>query len=120
MVTIAGITWFSDFPTTSGAYDTTFSVGDAFVTRLDPSKIGSAQLVYSTFLGGTPVFIPNRGWVGGSDSANALSVDAIGVVTVAGWTTSINFPTTSGAYDTTFNGGYTDAFVSRLDPSTRR
>jgi hypothetical protein len=52
---------------------------------------------------------------GGGD--DALSVDSSGVVTVTGWTTSINFPTTSGAYDTTYNGPfYYDVFVSRLDP----
>ena len=28
---------------------------------------------------------------------------------------STNFPTTSGAFDTTFNGGPDDAFVTRLD-----
>jgi hypothetical protein len=107
-VTVAGTTGSTDFPITSGAYDTTYGGGtyggDAFVSRLDPSKTGKAQLVYSTFLGGS-----------GSDAANALAVDGNGVVTVAGDTRSRNFPTTSGAYDTTHNG-VEDVFVSRLDP----
>jgi len=42
--------------------------------------------------------------LGGHGGADALSVDSSGVVTVTGWTTSINFPTTSGAYDTTHDG----------------
>ncbi len=105
VVTVAGYAASTKFPTTSGAYDTTYNGGaDAFVSRLHPSKTGSAQLVYSTFLGGTKF-----------DEASALSVDASGVVTVAGLTDSTNFPTTSGAYDTT--SGDRDAFVSRLDPS---
>ena len=106
VVTVAGYSWSANFPTTSGAYNTTFNGCDVFVSRLDPTRAGSAQLVYSTFLGG-----------GGSNAFLALSVDASGVVTVAGHTYSTNFPTTSGAYDRTYNGpryGY-DAFVSRLD-----
>jgi hypothetical protein len=105
VVTVAGRTGSTNFPTTSRAYDTIFNGGDAFVSRLDPNKTGTAQLVYGTFLGGS-----------GSDQAYGLSVDTGGVLTVAGWTRSTNFPTTSGAYDTTSNGGG-DAFVSRLDPS---
>ena len=65
-------------------------------------------LVWSTFLGGTD-------W----DEARALTLDAQGQATVAGWTRSANFPTTPGAFDTTHNGGaypYNDAFVTRLSP----
>jgi hypothetical protein len=62
-------------------------------------------LVWSTFLGGT-----------NSDQANAIALDAQGAATVAGTTNSINFPTTPGAFDTTYDGGNTvgDAFVTRL------
>jgi len=108
VVTIAGTTESPDLPTTAGAY-ATFLGGqaDAFVSRLDLTRSGSAQLVYSTFLGG------------GFDDfevARALSVDPNGVVSVAGVTRSANFPTTAGAYATSFAGAL-DGFVSRLDPS---
>jgi hypothetical protein len=111
VVTVTGGTNSWNFPTTSGAYATTLKgpknsfprLGDGFVSRLDPQKRGSAQLLYSTFLGGTS-----------NESLMALSVDASGVATVAGWTSSTDFPTTSGAFDTTGNG-LNDAFVSRLD-----
>ena len=50
---VTGLTNSADFPTTPGAFDTTFNGGsDAFVTKLNAS--GSA-LAYSTFLGGTNV-----------------------------------------------------------------
>jgi hypothetical protein len=107
-VTLAGGTNSKNFPTTRGAHATTYNGGppwfraDAFACRLDPRKIGAAQLVYSTFLGGSQ-----------GEGAPALSVDASGVVTVTGSTGSTDFPTTRGAYDTTYNRG--DAFVSRLD-----
>ena len=103
--TVTGYTYSSDFPTTPGAFETSYSSGDhgeAFVTRLSPT---ASTLVYSTFLGGANL-----------DSASALAVDAAGVATVAGQTDSPDFPTTPGAFDTSFGGG-TDAFVTRLSPN---
>ncbi len=97
--TVAGRAYSTDFPTTPGAFDTSWNAGDAFVTRLSPT---GASLIYSTFLGGT-----------GFDFASALALDAQGAATVAG-VTFADFPTTPGAFDTTHNGNE-DAFVTRLD-----
>ena len=48
---VTGLTDSANYPTTPGAFDTTFNgAWDAFVTKLNAS--GSA-LAYSTFLGGT-------------------------------------------------------------------
>ncbi len=41
-------------------------------------------------------------------------MDAAGSAYVTGYTYSTDFPTTAGAYDSSFNGG-TDAFVTKLD-----
>jgi beta-propeller repeat-containing protein len=46
-------------------------------------------LSYSTYLGGLNF-----------DQANGSAVDALGNAYVAGFTSSANFPTTSGAFDT--------------------
>ena len=106
--TVVGYTQSSDFPTTPNAFDTTLGGGDAFVTRLNAD--GSA-LEYGTFLGSAD-----------GDRASAVAVDDAGRATVVG-ETSGNFPTTPGAFDTTFNwdgnwicGGSPcpDAFVTRL------
>jgi hypothetical protein len=105
IVTVAGTTESTNFPTTKNAYRTSSSRTEAFVSQLDLSKTGSAQLVYSTHLGGKS-----------SDHGNALSVDASGVVTVAGTTSSTDFPRTPGAYGKAHTGPR-HAFVSRLDPS---
>jgi hypothetical protein len=99
---VTGETDSSDFPTTAGAFQPAKAGGlDAYVTTLNRS--GSA-LVYSTYLGGSGTEIPN-----------GISVDRRGHVFVTGRTGSPNFPTTAGAYDTTFNGGGRDAFVTKFD-----
>jgi len=103
---VTGATQSANFPTTAGAFQTTFGGGGPFVTKLDPT--GSA-LVYSTYLGN-------------SAGASAIAVDANGNAYVTGGTYSTNFPTTAGAFQTTYAGGYTgystgDAFVTKLDPT---
>jgi hypothetical protein len=106
-VYMSGYTQSSDFPTADGAFDTTYNGGsaDIFVARL--SADGS-QLPWSTFLGAS----------GFNDDVPAGIVldQASGLVTVAGVAKWSDFPTTPGAYDTTYNGDF-DGFLARLDPS---
>ena len=100
---LTGATYSNDFPTTSGAYDKVQSGNkDAFISKLDGSL---STLVASTYLGG---------WL--SEGGDGIATDASGNIYVAGDTFSSDFPTTSGAYDTTYNQGY-DLFLSRLDGS---
>jgi beta-propeller repeat-containing protein len=102
---VTGYAYSPDFPTTTGAYDTTSNgSADAFVTKLDPS----GNLIYSTYLGGT-----------GNDFGNGISVDGGGNAYLAGDTSSDDFPTTPGAFDTTPDSSpfVDDAFVTKLNPS---
>ena len=102
---VAGETISSNFPTTSGAFSRVLNGAfDAFVTKLNPT--GSA-LVYSTYLGGSEVEFAER---------IALSKDGSNQAYIVGTTSSPNFPTTPGAFDTTANGGF-DVFVTRLNAS---
>ncbi|MEK7812978.1 MAG: SBBP repeat-containing protein, partial [Candidatus Desantisbacteria bacterium] len=103
-VFVAGYTYSSNFPTTTNAYDTSHNGScDAFVSKLDNSL---TSLLSSTFIGGSS-------W----DYANAICLDQSGNLFIAGYTDSSNYPTTIGAYDTSYNGGYYDVFVSKLDNS---
>src|SRR5438552_3467713 len=101
---VTGVTRSTDFPTASPLQATTGGgvEGDAFVTKLDPT--GSA-LVYSTYLGGR-----------GVDYGYGIAVDAAGSAYVTGQTTSTDFPTTIGAFQTTKGGSY-NAFVTKLNPT---
>ena len=100
---VTGLTESSSFPTTAGAFQTSYGGGsyDAFVTKLNAA--GTA-LVYSTYLGG-------NSW----DEGCGIAVDAAGEAYVTGYTESTNFPTTAGAFQTNFGGGNEDAFVAKLN-----
>lgn len=112
--TVIGSTYSDDFPTTPGAYDGTFNGGgtygtDVFAARLSPN---GSTLRYGTYLGGTD-----------DDEAYDVAVGPDGVATVVGDTLGSGFPTTPGAYDTSYNGGGQfgggDAFAARLTANGR-
>jgi predicted outer membrane repeat protein len=102
-VYICGGTHSSDFPTTPGGYDTTYNGnGDFFVTKLYPTL---DHLYYSTYIGGSTSI----------DYAFGIQVDNLGQAYIAGRTESSGFPTTPGAFDTTFNGIYYDSVLIKLN-----
>lgn len=97
-----GWTRSSNFPTTPGAYDRTHNGDmDVFITKLQPD---GSSLLYSTFLGGSRV----------DQCRGGMDFDAQGNIYLSGYTDSLNFPTTDGAIQQTFKGGYGDAFVAKL------
>jgi hypothetical protein len=98
---VTGETGFN-FPTTPGAAQTTpAGQGEVFVTKLDAAGSG---LVYSTYLGGSDF-----------DRVLDIAVDDAGSAYVSGATTSTDFPTTAGAAQTTYAGGFFDVYVTRLN-----
>src|SRR5439155_1099301 len=88
---LTGFTTSPNFPTTAGALDTPLDGGiDALVTKFDAS---GADLVYSSYLGGT-----------NADYGFGIAVDGAGDAYLTGYTAASDFPTTAGAFDTTYNG----------------
>ncbi|MGA1819375.1 MAG: fibronectin type III domain-containing protein [Thermoplasmatota archaeon] len=71
----------------------------------DPSRtVVIDPLIYSTFLGGI-------GWEEGWD----MDLDSEGCAYLSRYTASVDFPVTSGSYDTTHNGGDWDVYVTKLN-----
>jgi hypothetical protein len=100
---VTGNTTSPDFPTTPGAFQTAFAgIGDAFVTKLNRRGTG---LVYSTYLGSSSGFAVGFG----------IAIDEAGNAYVTGPTNSPNFPTTPGAFQPAFGGGFSDTFVTKLN-----
>jgi hypothetical protein len=98
---VTGGTTSADFPTTSGAYESSlFGSRGAFVTELNAA---GSEIVYSTYLCGSY-----------SDSGSGIAVSSTGIVYVTGSTTSINFPATAGAYQSTL-AGTQNAFVAKIN-----
>jgi hypothetical protein len=96
---ITGVTNSTNFPTLSPEQSSYAGSGDAFVLKLNST--GSA-VVYSTYLGGT-----------GADAAAAVAVDPTGDAFITGTTMSVDFPTTTGAFQAAY-GGNGDAFITEL------
>jgi hypothetical protein len=101
---LTGWTESSDFPITSGAFQTTFGAGStsAFITKLNAS---GSDLAYSTYLGTTG---------GGFVYCCALAIDGSGDAYVMG-RTNTTMPITPGAFQTV-PGPYEHIFVTKLNP----
>ncbi len=109
-VYVAGYTGSNTLPATSNALQQS-SGGDqdGFLVKLDPSgptTSGSPYLFYS-YLGGSS-----------NDAIQGLAMQSNGDLAVVGFTSSSNFPVTTGAYQTTSNSA-TDAFVAEFIPAAQ-
>ena len=98
-VYVTGQTESLDFPTTPNAYSTSFHNGDVFVSKLNWNL---TELVASTYLGGV-----------GDDVGNAIVIGPDKKIYVAGYTSSIDFPTSPDAFSAN-KEAFIDAFVSKL------
>lgn len=100
-IIVASTTASSDFPVTSGAFQTTYKGRqEACVFKFDSTL---SQLKWSSFLGSFA-----------DDAAYSLDIDSVGNVYVAGGTQSNDFPTTAGVYNRTYKGGSADGFIARI------
>ncbi|MEN9421922.1 MAG: hypothetical protein RLZZ107_1401, partial [Bacteroidota bacterium] len=99
-VLVASCTRSANFPL-QNAFQATKGAGqDAVVFRLNNTM---SSLQFSSFYGGNK-----------DDAAYSVKTDTLGAIFFAGGTSSNNLQGTSGAYQSTYNGGKTDGFVVKL------
>ena len=100
---------YAGFPATTGAFQANYpgslyATSNAFVGKLNAT--GTA-FVDATYLGGTT-----------GDAARQVVLDSAGNVYVAGTTSSIDFPTTPGAFQAVDTQQYyTVSFIAKLNPA---
>jgi gliding motility-associated-like protein len=88
-----GIVFGVGYPSTTGVLDPVFNGGtiDIGISKFSPD---GSSLVWSTYIGGS-----------GNETPHSLVVNTNDELYLLGSTGSLDFPTSSGAYDNTFNGG---------------
>ncbi|MGA2117540.1 MAG: SBBP repeat-containing protein [Bryobacteraceae bacterium] len=94
-ILVSGTANASGFPVTGGAYSVADSTNHWFLMELDPTA--SKTILSATGIGGS-----------------SIVVDASGNIYLAGSSTGTDYPTTAGAYQTTFVQGYTCSFLCQL------
>ena len=103
-VCICGNTAANNFPLTPGAYDTILNGDqDGFVSILNNNL---ETLIASTLIGGSE-----------TDGLLSISNDPDGNIYLCGMTKSWDFPCTTQAFDSSFNYGFCDGYVSSFNSS---
>jgi hypothetical protein len=119
---VSGLTVSSDFPVTSGAFQTVSKAAPnnlttGFVAEFNPTGNG---LIYSTLVGGSGTKgVPNGSALPGlGDVPIAMALDGSNNVFLAGTTASTDFPVTTGAFQTVdkeATAGLPTGFVCKLN-----
>jgi gliding motility-associated-like protein len=90
----------ANFPIKNGFDNTLGGWQDAVLFKFDPNL---SQLQWSTFIGGS-----------NNESGCGLYIGKNNEVYTTGGTRSNDFPATTGAYNTTFNGGESDGYITKI------
>jgi gliding motility-associated-like protein len=99
---VASSTTSTDFPVTTAALQATNGgLQDGCFFKVNSN---CSSLMFATYLGGS-----------GYDACFSVVKNSLNNWIIAGGTTSSNFPTVAGAYQTTYQGGNADAFVTEVN-----
>lgn len=82
------------YPVTSGAFQLAYAGGAGVDIGISKYNVNGSNMIYSTYIGGNSY-----------DAPHSLVTNASGELFILGTTSSLNFPTTGGCFDNTFNGG---------------
>ena len=101
---VVGATWSTNFPLTAAIQGSRRGTMDCYISKINATGTG---FIFSTYFGGA---------TGGGESADDIALDSSGSAYIVGTTFSSDFPTTVGAFDTSYaNGG--DGFIAKLTSS---
>ncbi len=99
---ISSCTQSNDFPVVNSVIQPLLQGNqDGIILKIDKNF---SNLIWSTFLGGS-----------NNDAIYSMAFDKNDDIFVCGGTKSINFPTTSNAYQPDYIGGSTDAFITKIN-----
>src|SRR5579871_862844 len=102
---VTGTTYSVDFPVQAAMQSSLLGTANAFLAKINPAGSG---LLFSTYVGGS-----------GTDNGNAVALDSSGNAYVAGTTSSVNFPSSAGAWQSALYGIFNAfAFKVSSDGST--
>ena len=102
-VLVASCSRSSNFPTHTPFQPNLAGGQDGVIFRLNPSF---TAVQFASYLGGSQ-----------NDACYSVKVDTLNNILVCGGTSSTNFPGTGGGLWANYQGGKTDGFVTRLNPS---
>lgn len=100
---VASCTRSTDFPTRNPLQAANAGMQDGVVFKLSSDL---SSLIFSTYIGGS-----------NNDACYSVKVDSSANIVFAGGTSSNNLPGTSGAWQSSYNGGKSDGFVGKLNPA---
>ncbi|WP_191906950.1 DUF7948 domain-containing protein [Adhaeribacter soli] len=87
--------WPGTFPVTPGAFKTSFTgIINMAIMKFNPNASGPTSRVWATYLGGSRI-----------DAPHSIVVNNRNELLVLGSTSSNNYPTTTNAFDRSYNGG---------------
>jgi len=101
----AGMCFGPSYPLSPGAFQINYMGGTGYGGDISISKFNptGSNLLYSTYLGGTDI-----------DAPESIIVNSLGELVVMGRSSSVDFPMTTGAYQTA-NAGLFDLIVSKVN-----
>jgi hypothetical protein len=101
-IIIVGYTNSSDFPITTGVYQEKFYGGsDIFILRFNFTQ---NTINFSTYIGGSDF-----------DVCWGFTLDNSNNIVLAGYSSSIDYPTTMNSFNNSYNGSYTTTIISILN-----
>lgn len=124
---MVGIAFEQGYPATLGAYqiqyngfEESFPLGDGFYPKFDPDVAimkfdPLGKLLYATYLGGTESEVPSSCIVNSKKELIIFGFTGSDGALASNGSVGLPFPTTTGAYDVSFNGGSPTAPMSIYD-----